>query len=100
MDLKMARLFKNLAKAFFRQFGIGITNYAYLQDLIRNKELLIRSAADIRFVSELPDRHSAQLLRTLARSHSQLRQDLFALSECEFKRNGFFVEFGATNGAI
>ena len=29
---------------------------------------------------------------------SQLGQDVFVLSETGFKRNGFFVEFGATNG--
>lgn len=34
----------------------------------------------------------------IAKSKSQLRQDLFVLSELGFKRNGFFVEFGATNG--
>ncbi|MCK5819112.1 MAG: FkbM family methyltransferase [Psychromonas sp.] len=31
-------------------------------------------------------------------SKSQLKQDLFVLSELQFKKNGFFVEFGATNG--
>ena len=31
-------------------------------------------------------------------SKAQLAQDLFVLSELNFKRNGFFVEFGATNG--
>lgn len=31
-------------------------------------------------------------------SNSQLHQDLFVLSELRFKRNGFFVEFGACNG--
>lgn len=31
-------------------------------------------------------------------SKSQLRQDLFVLCELGFKRNGYFVEFGATNG--
>lgn len=31
-------------------------------------------------------------------SKSQLKQDLFVLCETDFKRNGFFVEFGATNG--
>ena len=31
-------------------------------------------------------------------SKSQLKQDLFVLSELGFKRNGYFVEFGATNG--
>lgn len=31
-------------------------------------------------------------------SKSQLLQDLFVLKELDFKSNGFFVEFGATNG--
>ena len=30
--------------------------------------------------------------------HSQLKQDLFVLLETGFKRGGYFVEFGATNG--
>lgn len=31
-------------------------------------------------------------------SKAQLKQDIFVLSELKFKRNGYFVEFGATNG--
>lgn len=31
-------------------------------------------------------------------SKSQIKQDLFVLSELGFKHNGYFVEFGATNG--
>ena len=31
-------------------------------------------------------------------SKSQLGQDLFVLNELNFKQNGYFVEFGATNG--
>lgn len=34
----------------------------------------------------------------LDESRSQLKQDLFVLSKLDFKRGGFFVEFGATNG--
>ena len=34
----------------------------------------------------------------LARSYSQLFQDLFVVFFLKGKRNGFFVEFGATNG--
>ncbi|WP_370230825.1 FkbM family methyltransferase [Cognatishimia sp.] len=33
-----------------------------------------------------------------AQMRSQFGQDVFALMEHRFKRNGFFVEFGATNG--
>lgn len=36
--------------------------------------------------------------KNLRFSKSQLRQDLFVLSELDFKENGFFVEFGSTNG--
>ncbi len=32
------------------------------------------------------------------KSRSQLMQDLFVLYELNFKRNGYFVDFGATNG--
>ena len=35
---------------------------------------------------------------SLPYSKSQLHQDLFVLSELSFKKNGFFIEFGATNG--
>ena len=31
-------------------------------------------------------------------SKAQLKQDIFVLMETNFKRDGFFVEFGATNG--
>jgi FkbM family methyltransferase len=34
----------------------------------------------------------------LQKSKSQIRQDIFVLFELNFKKNGFFVEFGATNG--
>ena len=36
--------------------------------------------------------------KTLQHSKSQILQDMFVLNELNFKRNGFFVEFGATNG--
>jgi len=33
-----------------------------------------------------------------AKSKAQLRQDIFVLAELGFKRDGYFVEFGGTNG--
>lgn len=38
------------------------------------------------------------LLPFSGKAKSQLSQDVFVLSETGFKRGGFFVEFGATNG--
>lgn len=32
------------------------------------------------------------------KSHSQINQDMFVLAELNFKKDGYFVEFGATNG--
>ncbi|MDO9454949.1 FkbM family methyltransferase [Nocardioides sp.] len=37
-------------------------------------------------------------LSNYAYSHAQLKQDLFVLFQLAEKRDGFFVEFGATNG--
>jgi FkbM family methyltransferase len=53
---------------------------------------------DIEFLLALPLAHAGQLLHQLKKSRAQFRQDLFVLSELQFKRNGFFVEFGATDG--
>ena len=37
-------------------------------------------------------------MKNLSFSKSQIRQDLFVLNELDFKKNGFFIEFGAANG--
>lgn len=63
-------------------------------------ELKARAARahDLDFLAGMPDGQVAELLRLLPHSQSQLRQDLFVLSELGFKRDGFFVEFGAAGG--
>ena len=53
---------------------------------------------DIEFLRCLPGPQASQSLRHLSRSKAQFRQDLFVLSELDFKENGFFVEFGAADG--
>ena len=41
---------------------------------------------------------SSELLNTFSASRAQIRQDMFVLAELNFKRRGYFVEFGATDG--
>lgn len=85
---------KTLVKATLRKFDIGIISYGRLQRLEANSDV----GVDIALLAELPERHSAHLVAALRESKSQLGQDLFALSMNDFKRGGFFVEVGATNG--
>lgn len=40
----------------------------------------------------------ASMMRFSGKSNAQLAQDIFVLSECGLKRDGFFVEFGGADG--
>ncbi len=90
----MLRAFKDFAREMLKGIDVGVTKYSYLQKLEAGR----RAGDNIELLLELPEQHAAQLLRALPNSRSQYRQDLFVLSVLDFKRNGFFVEFGATNG--
>lgn len=43
-------------------------------------------------------KHPKELISLVPKSRSQVRQDLFAISELDFKKKGFFVEIGAQDG--
>jgi FkbM family methyltransferase len=84
----------DLLKQALKRFDIGILKQSHLQQLIE----LSRGASDLELIATMPDDSAMRALRLLPRSKSQLRQDLFVLWQSGFKTNGFFVEFGATNG--
>jgi FkbM family methyltransferase len=53
---------------------------------------------DLNFLKAIEPKYRNQCIALLDQSKSQLRQDLFALTQVDFMRKGFFVEFGATDG--
>jgi FkbM family methyltransferase len=85
---------KKLLKNLFKAVNLGLCKYETLEKLRRNDNAI----KDIDLLLSLPNEHAPKILKLLGKSKSQLRQDLFVLSQLNFKRNGFFVEFGAGNG--
>lgn len=79
----MKNFYKTLSVA-----GLGVLRAQHLTQLQKIEE----DAHDL--LQELAVRQGA----TPAHVKSQLGQDLFALYSLNWKRGGFFVEFGATNG--
>jgi FkbM family methyltransferase len=67
-----------------------------LSEILRNERH--RAKSELEFILRMPPKSFEGLVQCFGGSKSQLWQDLFVLSELDFKRNGFFVEFGATNG--
>jgi len=97
----MTNTLKRLARNVLQQFDVGITRYSTLQRLFHESRVLHYVKAknkNIDLILEMSDKQLRQLLPLIFKSNAQLWQDLFVLSELGFKRNGYFVEFGATNG--
>lgn len=85
---------KKAAKFVLMQANIGALRYDRLQRL----EKYSRAGEDFELLTELPSRHTRDLMLLLHHSRAEFRQDLFVLSQLDLKKNGYFVEFGATNG--
>lgn len=90
----MKTYIKHNVRALLKAMGLGITKYSTLESLYRKAE----RSHDLEVLLRLPPSMAPQTLKYLPQSKSQLRQDLFALACLGFKRDGFFVEFGATDG--
>jgi FkbM family methyltransferase len=57
-----------------------------------------RGFFDFEFIKAMPPDQRNTCLDLMDKSRSQLRQDLFALTQVDFKKGGYFIEFGATDG--
>ena len=79
-------------------FDLEITKLTALKKLLADRAAGARAKADLDFLLTVENQHTEKLIKLLHKSKSQFRQDLFVLSQLDFKPNGYFVEFGATNG--
>ena len=72
--------------------------YSDWQQVKKYPENINRISFALGMASHLTPEQSHKLLPYMMASKSQIAQDLFVLSQCGFKKNGFFIEFGATDG--
>jgi FkbM family methyltransferase len=84
---------KTLLSSYFRNGFLSV-----LKRLIGTVARTRVSGHDVKFLYALGFLSLKPLVFLLKDSNSQLRQDLFVLSKTKYMRNGYFVEFGATNG--
>ena len=66
----------------------------------QNLNNLISTCDDFNFIKKVDSKYQNECLKLLECSRAQFRQDLFVLSQLDFKKNGFFVEFGAADGLV
>ncbi len=88
------RKFIDGIRALLNRFDVDVVYHSEFRSLKANETL----NDDLAFLLAMPAHQTHALLSHLKDSASQFRQDLFVLAELGFKRNGYFVEFGATNG--
>ncbi len=85
---------KKIIKKIFASFDYSIVKTSTLGRLINDQ----KKAKEYEFISKYTPEVGTNYLKFKSHSKSQIKQDLFVLSQLNFKNDGFFVEFGATDG--
>ena len=89
---------KKIIKNIFAFFNIAIRSKSKLEKKLANSISMSKWEHDISFAIQIGSYLGPDFLKLMKLSKAQFRQDLFVLKELKIKRNGFFVEFGATDG--
>ena len=89
---------KKIIKSIFAFFNIAVRSKSKLDKKLSNSISLQKWEHDIKFAIQIGSHFGPDFLKYMKLSKAQFRQDLFALKELKLKKNGFFVEFGATDG--
>lgn len=85
-------------RRMLRHAGIEVVKPATLDKLIYSERKLRRLSSTVQFMQHVSPENIENILGIVDLAKSQIHQDLFVLIVLDFKKNGYFVEFGATNG--
>lgn len=93
--------FSNRVRALKRAAKIeqlGFKSRLYGLNSLKDDKRFPCEAMGYHYLCSLGERDRSKAFRHLRKTNSQYGQDLFVLSELGWKRDGYFVEFGATDG--
>jgi FkbM family methyltransferase len=87
-------LCKNLVNIILKKINLRVIKLSTYLTLLEDR----KKSFDIKFIKNIRSENISNVLKYINLSQSQIRQDLFVLSELNFKKKGFFVEFGSADG--
>ena len=90
---------KKLIYSIFKKLGLRVSTYtSSLNQQIEINKLKVNNSKLEFIIRNFTSDEALFLLNNINSSKSQINQDLFVLSQLNMKKNGYFVEIGATNG--
>tara|TARA_B100001063_G_C16632018_1_gene486314 strand:- start:98 stop:901 length:804 start_codon:yes stop_codon:yes gene_type:complete len=94
MKLDIKKIIKNQINKFLMNFNLVLVNHSINKDMIK----LLKNYPVIKLINNTKKVNFNNLIKYSSFSKSQILQDLFVLEHFNFKKNGYFVEFGACDG--
>ncbi len=88
-----------IIKRMVNSIGLEAVKTSTFNELVLDRQKLRELSSSVQFLKNIS--HEESLKRSLMiadLAKAQINQDVFALVMSEFKKDGYFVEFGATNG--